>query len=275
MNIVLIVLGALSISYDATLILLNPGTFWDNVFSFTHIWLALGAYLIFLAVYRLKTKHSFWSIWKRWVKLTVVSFGTLVAIISIINLTLILNPAIVGTEENADHVIFLGGGISKDGVLPKSVISRVEKAAEYLNKNPDSICVVTGGTLDWLPYAEAPELKRQLAARGVSPDRILVEDQAKDTIQNFQLSCKMLAEHKGMTYAEVLSTPTLIVTSRFHLRRSQRLARRMGFTNIKGIPAACPPVYVLHNYVREICAYVKLNLRILLTREPQKIQNPL
>jgi len=275
MNIVLIVLGALSISYDATLILLNPGTFWDNVFSFTHIWLALGAYLIFLAVYRLKTKHSFWSIWKRWVKLTVVSFGTLVAIISIINLTLILNPSIVGTEEKADHVILLGGGISKDGVLPKSVISRVEKAAEYLNKNPDSICVVTGGTLDWLPYAEAPELKKQLAARGVSPDRILVEDQAKDTIQNFQLSCKMLAEHKGMTYAEVLSTPTLIVTSRFHLRRSQRLARRMGFTNIKGIPAACPPVYVLHNYVREICAYVKLNLRILFTGEPQKIQNPL
>ena len=275
MNIVLIVLGALSISYDATLILLNPGTFWDNVFSFTHIWLALGAYLIFLAVYRLKTKHSFWSIWKRWVKLTVVSLACLAALISVINLAFILTPAVADTREKADHVILLGGGISKDGVLPKSVISRVEKAAEYLNKNPDSICVVTGGTLDWLPYAEAPELKRQLAARGVSPDRILVEDQAKDTIQNFQLSCKMLAVHKGMTYAEVLSTPTLIVTSRFHLRRSQRLARRMGFTNIKGIPAACPPVYVLHNYVREICAYVKLNLRILFTGEPQKIQNPL
>lgn len=275
MNIVLIVLGILSISYDATLIFLNPGTFWDNVFSFTHIWLALGAYLIFLAVYRLKTKHSFWSIWKRWVKLTVVSLACLAAVISVINLAFILTPAVADTREKADHVILLGGGISKDGVLPKSVISRVEKAAEYLNKNPDSICVVTGGTLDWLPYAEAPELKRQLAARGVSPARILVEDQAKDTIQNFQLSCKMLAEHKGMTYAEVLSTPTLIVTSRFHLRRSQRLARRMGFTNIKGIPAACPPVYVLHNYVREICAYVKLNLRILFTGEPQKIQNPL
>ncbi len=275
MNILLIILGILSISYDAILILLNPGTFWDNVFSFTHIWLALGAYLIFLAIYRLKTKHSFWSIWKRWIKLTVVSLACLAALISIINLAFILTPAVADTREKADHVILLGGGISKDGVLPKSVISRVEKAAEYLKKNPDSICVVTGGTLDWLPYAEAPELKRQLAERGVSPDRILVEDQAKDTIQNFQLSCKMLAENKGMTYAEVLSTPTLIVTSRFHLRRSQRLARRMGFTNIKGIPAACPPIYVLHNYVREICAYVKLNLRILLTGEPQKIQNPL
>ena len=275
MNILLIILGIISISYDATLILLNPGTFWDNVFSFTHIWLALGAYLIFVAIYRIKTKHSFWSVWKRWVKLTVVSLGALTVLISIINLSLILNPAVVGTDEKADHVILLGGGISKDGVLPKSVISRVEKAAEYLNKNPDSICVVTGGTLDWLPYAEAPELKRQLESRGISLDRILVEDQAQDTIQNFQLSCKMLADYKKTRLQEILDTPTAVVTSRFHLRRSERLARRMGFTNIKGIPAACPPVYVLHNYVREICAYVKLNLRILLTGEPQKIQNPL
>lgn len=268
MNVLLILFGILSISYDATLILLNPGTFWDNVFSFTHIWLVLGAYLIFVAIYRIKTKHSFWSIWKRWVKLTVVSLCSMAAFISIINLTFILTPEIVSVEEPADHVILLGGGISKDGVLPKSVINRVEKAAEYLNKNPDSLCVVTGGTLDWLPCPEAPELKRQLVARGVEPDRILVEDQAKDTIQNFQLSCKMLAEHNGTTLSEVLNTPTAVVTSRFHLRRSERLAKRMGFTNIKGIPATCPPVYVLHNYVREICAYVKLNLRILLTGKP-------
>ena len=275
MNILLIILGIISISYDATLILLNPGTFWDNVFSFTHIWLALGAYLIFVAIYRIKTKHSFWSVWKRWVKLTVVSLGALATLISIINLALILNPTVVGTDEKADHVILLGGGISKDGVLPKSVLSRVEKTAEYLNKNPESICVVTGGTLDWLPYAEAPELKRQLVLAGVRADRILVEDQAKDTIQNFQLSCKMLAEYKQTSVQEILETPTAVVTSRFHLRRSERLARRMGFTNIKGIPTTCPPVYVLHNYVREICAYVKLNLRILLTGEPKRIQSSL
>ena len=271
MNILLILFGILSISYDATLIFLNPGTFWDNVFSFTHIWLALGAYLIFVAVYRIKTKHSFWSTWKRRVKLTVVSLGALAALISIINLFFILTPEIVSVEEPAEHVILLGGGISKDGKLPNSVMSRVEKAAEYLIKNPDSICVVTGGTLDWLPVPEGPELKHQLILHGVEDDRILVDDQAQDTIQNFQLSCIMLARHKGMTLSEVLNTPTAVVTSRFHLRRSERLARRMGFTNIKGIAAACPPVYVLHNYVREICAYVKLNLRILLTGKPTSL----
>ena len=273
MNIILILLGTLSISYDTILILLNPGTFWDNVFSFTHIWLVLGAYLIFVAIYRIKTKHSFWSSWKRWVKLTVVSLGAFTAVISIINLTLILTPDVVGSDEKTENVILLGGGISKDGKLPKSVMARVEKAAEYLNANKDAICVVTGGTLKWLPYPEAPELKTQLVLAGVNADNILVEDQALDTIQNFQLSCKLLAEFKQTTVQEILQTPTAVVTSRYHLRRSERLARRMGFTNIKGIPVVCPPVYVLHSYVREICAYVKLNLRILFTGEPKRIQN--
>ena len=45
MNIFLIILGLLCIAYDATLILLTPGTFLDIVVSFTHIWIAFGAYL--------------------------------------------------------------------------------------------------------------------------------------------------------------------------------------------------------------------------------------
>lgn len=271
MNVLLIILGVICIGYDVTLISLNPGTFWDNVFSFTHIWSALGAYLVFVGIYRIKTRHSFWSIWKRWIKIAFISLASLATVISVINLIFILTPKVVGIDEKTEHVILLGGGIDKDGNLPKSVISRVEKAAEYLNANPESICVVTGGKLAWLPFAEAPELKRQLVKRGVDADRILVEDKALDTIQNFQFSCKMLAEYKGVSVEEILETPTAVVTSRFHLRRAERLASRMGFTNIKGIPSPCPAIYVPHNYVREICAYVKLNMRILLTGEPKPL----
>jgi uncharacterized SAM-binding protein YcdF (DUF218 family) len=271
MNIILILLGIVFIAYDATLILINPGTFMDIVISFTHIWLAAGAYLIFLGIYRIKKGHSFWSIWKKWIKLTVISLLAVGAVIAIINLSFILRPEVVSINDKAENVILLGGGIDKDGRLPKSVVTRVEKAAEYLKANPDSLCVVTGGTLKWLPYAEAPELKNQLVNRGIAPERILVEDQAKDTIQNFQFSVRMLAEYRGQTTEEILNTPTAVVTSRFHLRRSERLARRLGFKNIKGIPAACPAIYVPHNYVREICAYVKLNLRILLTGKPERL----
>ena len=85
----------------------------------------------------------------------------------------------------------------------------------------------------------------------------------------------LVSLHIGLSNQEILNSEIAVITNYFHLRRAERLATRMGFTNIKGIPAACPPVYVLHNYVREICAYVKLNLRILLTGEPKKIQNTL
>lgn len=271
MNILLIIFGIISISYDFIITFINPGTFWDIVVSFTHIWTALGLYLIFLGIYRIKTGHSFWSIWKKWIKITFVSLFSLGATIALINLIFILNPAIVSVNETAENVILLGGGIDKDGKLPASVLTRVEKTAEYLNQHPESVCVVTGGTLKWLPYAEAPELKNQLVNRGVAPERILVEDQAKDTIQNFQFSSKMLAEYRGLSIEEVLEMPTAVVTSRYHLRRSERLARRIGYKNIKGIPAACPLIYVPHSYVREICAYVKLNLRILFTGQPKRI----
>lgn len=273
MNIVLIILGTICIAYDFIIIFLNPGTFLDIVSSFTHIWTAFGGYLIFVGVYRIKTGHSFWSIWKKWIRITVLSLLTAGGLISIINLCYILNPEVVSTNETADYVILLGGGIDKDGKLPSSVISRVEKAAEYLNANPQSICVATGGTLKWLPYAEAPELKNQLVLRGVDSDRILVEDKAKNTIQNFQLSAKKLAKYKNTEISEILKTSTIVITNHYHLSRAERLARRMGFTNIKGLPVKCPAIYVPHNYLREICAYVKLNLKIMLTGKPKRISD--
>lgn len=270
-SIFLIVIGAIFVFYDFILIISNPGTFLDNLTSFTHIWLAMGALLIFLGIYRRKTGHSFWSILKKWVKLTIVSITSLILLISIVNLCFILNPKITSMDDKADCVILLGGGIDKDGKLPKAVINRVNKAAEYLKFHEQTICVVTGGTLKWLPFAEAPEIKRQLVLSGIDEDRVLVEDQAQDTIQNLQLSCKLLEEETGLSKEQILEKDFVIVTNGFHLRRAQRLAKRMGFKNVKGIAAKCPVISIPHNYLREICAYIKLNLRILLTGQPESL----
>ena len=81
----------------------------------------------------------------------------------------------------------------------------------------------------------------------------------------------MLAEYDGISEKEVLDKEIVVVSNYFHLRRSERLASRMGFTNIKGEGAPIDPIYALHIYVREIAAYIKLNLRILFTGEPSLI----
>ena len=270
-SILAIIFGFVFIAYDVTLICLCPGTLLDNIISFSHIWSALGIYHIFAGIYRLKTRHSVWQSWKKWFKLTFVSIAFIITVISGVSLYYILTPELADMNESVDYVIVLGGGISKDGKLPVSVEKRIEKAAEYMNLHKDSIGVVTGGTLHFLPVAEAPELKRFLVENGIEESRVLVEDQALDTIQNFQYSCKMLSEHTGRSYSEILNSSIGVVSSHFHLRRAERLAKRMGFTNIKGIPSKIPAINIVHTYVREICAYLKLNLRILLTGEPSPI----
>lgn len=272
-SIFFILLGAISISYDIVLICTCPGTFWDNVISFTHIWSALGAYCIFTGIWRIRKGSAFVKAWNKKVRIAVFSLVGAAAIISVVNLCFIMNPVLASENDEVDYVILLGGGISKDGKLPKSVVARGEKAAEYLNKHKNAVCVVTGGTLHFLPVAEAPELKNLLVQNGVEPDKILVEDQALDTIQNFQYSCKMLADFEGLSQQQILDSRIAVVTSYFHLRRAERLAKRMGFTCIKGVGSKTPPLNVLHTYVREICAYIKLNLRIMLTGQPKKIVN--
>lgn len=271
--IFLIIFGFCFIFYDAALIFLTPGTFLDNIFSFTHIWLALGAVFIFTAIYRIKKGHSVWLDIKRWIKICLLVLVGTGIIVSAINLYFILNPKLANISEPVDYVILLGGGIDKNGKLPKNVLNRVEATAEFMSKpeQKDSIVVVTGGTLHWLPYAEAPEIKRQLVARGIAENRILVEDQALDTIQNFQLSAKMLADYKKVSQNEILISDIAVVTNYFHLRRAERLAARMGFSSIKGIGAPCEKFKALHIYVREICAYIKLNLRILFTGKPESL----
>ena len=270
-SILLFVLGTIFISYDVILICSCPGTFLDNVISFTHIWSALGLYCIFCGIWRIKKGSAFVKAWSKKVRIAVFSLVGAAAIISVVNLCFIMNPVLASEDDEVDYVILLGGGISKDGKLPKSVVARGEKAAEYLNQHRNAVCVVTGGTLHFLPVAEAPELKRLLVQNGVEADKILVEDQALDTIQNFQYSCKMLADFEGVSQQQILDSRIAVVTSYFHLRRAERLAKRMGFTCIKGVGSKTPPLNVVHTYVREICAYIKLNLRIMLTGQPKKI----
>ena len=270
-SIVLFIFGFLCIFYDFALIVTNPGTFLDNLTSFSHIWTVIGCYHIFLGIYRKKTGHSFWTSWKKWVQIVVSAFLSVAAVFSIVSLIFILNPKTIKNDESCDYLILLGGGIDKNGNLPKPVLNRVETAASYLQNHRETICVVTGGTLKWLPVAEAPQLKKELVQRGISPERILVEDKALDTIQNFQFSCDLLSEFTGKTKREILDSRIIVVTNNFHLRRAQRLAKRMGFSDIYGLGSGCAPFRVLHNYLREILAYLKLDLRILLTGKPDKI----
>jgi len=264
-----LIFSILFIAYDFTIIALCPGTFFANLTSFSHIWSLLGLILFLCFRHRFLYKHSILEKIKKLPKLILGSLITLSFIFSLVNLAFILNPSVTA-NPSADYVILLGGGVGAKQDLPEFVKTRCVVTAQYLKANPNAIVVVTGGKLKNLP-PEAPSLQKFLMEQGISQDRILLEDKAKDTIQNFIFSCQLLAQHQNVSNKQILQSEVLIITSNFHLRRAERLANRLGYTSITGVGTKIPAINALHIYVREICAYIKLNLRILLTGKPSPI----
>ena len=255
-------------AYFIAIQIASPGTFWATIFGYSIVWFILS--IVCIGMY-LMDRHKLWNKISDRLKNAFLGLSIFLLIISSLNLMFIVHPRVLPKDEKVDYVIVLGGGITKDAELTQSVKKRISKAAEYLKSQPQAIAVVTGGKGPFSPCAEADVLKPYLESLGIEGERILAEDKAKDTIQNFQYSARLLAESQGKSLQEILESPVAIVTSDFHLARSERLAKRIGYQKIYGIASKTPPLFILNGYGREILCYIKLNLRIIFTGKPAKM----
>ena len=93
-----------------------------------------------------------------------------------------------------------------------------------------------------------------LTERGVEPDRLLLEDQAANTAENFARSKPLLYE----AGVDVARDTVAVVTNDFHIARSELIAAREGYGDTAGIPAPLPwPHLTVNYYLREAFAMVK------------------
>lgn len=130
--------------------------------------------------------------------------------------------------------------------------ARLKTALEYLKEYPDMLVVVTGGMGVDEPESEASCMAFYLEARGIASERIILEEEAANTMQNLQFSARLLE-------AEGISTDHLLVVSNgAHLARVKMLARRNGL-NISTLSAPMPGgvVYKTYFFLREGAALVK------------------
>ena len=157
------------------------------------------------------------------------------------------------TPLPADAVIVLGAGVN--GTEPSlSLRTRLDKALDYLEDHPDIPVVLTGGTGYGEEISEAQCMYDYLTERGVEPERLILEDQAADTAENFAFSRELLAE-AGVDPAE---DTVAVVSNDFHLARAELIARRQGYGDVAGIPAPLPwPHLTVNYYLREAFALVK------------------
>lgn len=264
--------GILSFLYFIVLEIISPSL----IISFMHVWVLLALLLVFTAKIVDKRgaagKYRFMETAGKKLRLVVCTLFAVALLVAAVNLVLIKNPVVNDGSVSTRYVIVLGGGVTKKGTLTRMPQERIKAAAKYLEQHAESKAVVTGGKGLFAKYTEAPVMASCLEGYGIDGERILQEGNAKDTIQNFIYSAALIAEEQGITIEEVLEQPVTVVTSSFHLARAEYLARRLGFKHVYGISARVPAVFVLNVYCREICAYLKLCLRVMLTGKPSPEQ---
>ena len=79
-----------------------------------------------------------------------------------------------------------------------SLRTRLDAALDYLEAHPEIPVVLTGGTGYGEEISEAACMYDYLTAHGVEPGRLILEDQASNTAENFALS-KPCCMRRGST----------------------------------------------------------------------------
>ena len=91
----------------------------------------------------------------------------------------------------------------------------------------DILLILTGGNADESGRTEADVMRGILAERGVPEDRMILEDQAKTTKENF-------SNIAGIISAE---EPVVMISSNYHMDRAVRTASENGFPHVMRLPA--------------------------------------
>ena len=152
------------------------------------------------------------------------------------------------TADPGEFQYLLVLGTVVEGTEPSAMLAdRIQAAYDYLTAHPDTICIVSGGKGDEVNLSEAACMYNELVELGIDPARLLMEDRATSTVENFQFSLALIEEETGVR-PETLG----VLSSEFHLFRARMFAREEGVTPI-AIPAKTSnPATFVQYLLREI-----------------------
>lgn len=150
-------------------------------------------------------------------------------------------------EPGLDYVIVLGAQVHK--THPSLVLKyRLDKAIDYLESNPGSVCIVSGGKGANEPFPEAQGMAEYLERHGIAQSRIIRESKSEDTRQNIANSRRLITKRDASIG---------IITSDFHVSRAMQIARDQGLADARGIASGSPRDMLVNNMLREFFAELK------------------
>lgn len=240
MHIILFLLGIVFLIYFLCIaFFVGHGT------NFYFIWLILGVAVMTFAI--LLKRGFFITHFPLWIRRTFVILLCMgVMIFGIVEGFIISGFSMKG-QPGADYVIVLGAQMKADGPS-KALQYRLDEAIRYLNENPSSKVIVSGGQGSDEHISEAQGMYEYLVEKGIEKDRIIKEDKSVNTTQNLAFSAEYLDRERDSV---------AVVTNNFHVFRAVKIAEKAGYQNVCGIAAKGEPFLQINNMMREFFGVMK------------------
>lgn len=204
--------------------------------TFSSFWLWMGVAQIALGL--LAEKLPTWAI----VIVQILSAVLLLAFLAVV--MIIVSGMLVMPVKKLPVILVLGACI-RGKQITGSLKRRLDKALLYLHDNPETLVIVSGGKGKGEEVTEAFAMQEYLLENGLPDERIVMEDRSRTTKENLLFSKELLKREE-----EKIG----IVTNNFHLYRSLKLAKAVGYRKVYGISASCDPVLFFNYLVREFFA---------------------
>ena len=199
--------------------------------------------IVFLLVLSLKKPFKF-VFSRTWTKV-ILAFG--VAFVLILEGLIVFGGSRSMPEKPADDIIVLGALV--EGETPSRTLQlRLDTAYQYLVAFPGAKAVLSGGQGNGEDISEAEAMRRYLAAKGIVPERLILENRSKNTYENFVFSLALLGDDKNLKIC--------VVTSDFHMFRAKMLAWKLG-RSVDGWGSGTPPLLVPNYHYREMIGIMK------------------
>lgn len=189
--------------------------------------------------------QAFWQKTFGKVVLGIFAAGLTMALALVVVMTILMvRAANTRPSENATVIVL---GCKVYGERPSiTLMERLDAAIRYLNANPDSACIVSGGQGTDETISEAQCMYLYLVDNGIAPERIYKEDRSTTTRENIAFSYEIIQE-------QGLNESIAIATNNFHEYRAGKIADGIGLEY--GAVSGSTVLWLLPTYyVRELLA---------------------
>ena len=148
--------------------------------------------------------------------------------------------------QNLEYIIVLGAHVQGTR-LTLALLERTRRALHYLEENPETKAVLSGGQGEGEDISEAQAMCNYLVEHGIDRERLILEGRSTSTTENLKFSLEIIG----------LDHSVGVVTNNFHVFRGTAIGKKCGCKEIYPIPSRYRSWRLLIYIPREILAIIK------------------